>query len=85
MPQLPRATIKARAAALRGAGDAALDRHLAAQVGRTVSGLVERGGMARAEDFTEVAFEGEAAPGSIVSLRVTGVEGRRLVGVAVKR
>ncbi len=85
MPQLPRATIKARAAALRAAGDAALDRHLAAQVGRTVSGLVERGGMARAEDFTEVAFEGEAAPGSIVSLRVTGVEGRRLVGVAVKR
>ena len=80
MPQLPRAVIKGRAAALRAAGDAAMDRHLAAQVGRAVSGLVERGGMARAEDFTEVAFEGEAAPGSVVSLRVTGVEGRRLRG-----
>jgi threonylcarbamoyladenosine tRNA methylthiotransferase MtaB len=84
MPQLPKAVIKARAAALRAAGDAALDRHLAAQVGRTLSGLVERGGMARAEDFTEVAFAGDAAPGGVVDLRVTGVDGRRLVGETIK-
>jgi threonylcarbamoyladenosine tRNA methylthiotransferase MtaB len=84
MPQLPKAVIKARAAALRAAGDAALARHLAAQVGRTLSGLVERGGMARAEDFTEVAFIGDAAPGGVVDLRVTGVNGRRLVGETIK-
>ena len=83
MPQLPRGVIKARAATLRAAGDAALDRHLAAQVGRSVSGLVERGGLARAEDFTEVGFDGEAEPGSIVALRVTGVEGRRLAAELV--
>lgn len=78
MPQLQRAVIKARAARLREAGQAALARHLAAQVGRTVSGLVEKGGIARAEDFTEIAFAGEAPVGGIVALKVTGVDGGRL-------
>jgi len=78
MPQLQRPVIKARAARLREAGQAALQRHLAAQVGRTLSGLVEKGGIARAEDFTEIAFSGEAEVGGIVTLRVTGVEAGRL-------
>ncbi len=78
MPQLQRPVIKARAARLREAGQAALQRHLAAQVGRTLSGLVEKGGIARAEDFTEIAFSGEAEVGGIVMLKVTGVEAGRL-------
>jgi threonylcarbamoyladenosine tRNA methylthiotransferase MtaB len=77
MPQVAKAEVKARAARLRAIGEAALGRHLARQVGRTVSGLVERPGLARAEDFTEVAFEGEARPGEIVALRVTGHDGVR--------
>ena len=32
-------------------------RHLDRQVGRTLAGLVEKPGVARAEDFTEIAFE----------------------------
>ena len=63
---------------LSEAGQAALQRHLAAQVGRTLSGLVEKGGIARAEDFTEIAFSGEAEVGGIVMLKVTGVEAGRL-------
>ncbi len=78
MPQLQRPVIKARAARLREAGQAALQRHLASQVGRTLSGLVEKGGIARAEDFTEIAFSGEAEVGGIVMLKVTGVEAGRL-------
>jgi threonylcarbamoyladenosine tRNA methylthiotransferase MtaB len=78
MPQLARPVIKARAARLRAAGEAALARHLASQIGREVKGLVERGGVARAEDFTEIAFVGEAVVGSIVRLRVTGAEGGKL-------
>ena len=78
MPQLQRPIIKARAARLREAGQAALQRHLAAQIGRTVSGLVEKGGVARAEDFTEIAFAGEAEVGGIVTLKITGVDGGRL-------
>ncbi len=77
MPQLDRRTIKARAERLRAAGDAALGRHLARQVGRTVQALVERPGIARAEDFTEIAFEGDGKPGSIVPLTITGHDGRR--------
>ncbi|WP_297692285.1 tRNA (N(6)-L-threonylcarbamoyladenosine(37)-C(2))-methylthiotransferase MtaB [Phenylobacterium sp.] len=80
MPQLPRAVVKARAARLRGAGEAALARHLARQVGRTVLGLVERPGLARAEDFSEVAFEGPGRPGEILALQVTGHDGRRALG-----
>jgi threonylcarbamoyladenosine tRNA methylthiotransferase MtaB len=38
---------------------------------------VEREGLARAEDFTEVAFEGLAQPGQIVALSVTGHDGRK--------
>jgi threonylcarbamoyladenosine tRNA methylthiotransferase MtaB len=77
MPQLPKTVVKARAARLRAAGDAALARHLDRQVGRTVTALVERPGVARAADFTEIAFEGAGAPGEIVTLAVTDHDGQR--------
>jgi len=77
MPQLPRPVVKDRAARLRAAGDAALARHLERQVGRTVLALVERPGVARADDFTEIAFTGEAAVGGLAALEVTGHDGRR--------
>ena len=79
IPQSPKAVAKARAARLRAAGEAALARHLDAQVGRTLMGLVERPGVARAEDFTEIAFVGEAPTGEIADLRVTGHDGRKLL------
>jgi threonylcarbamoyladenosine tRNA methylthiotransferase MtaB len=77
MPQLPRPVVKARAARLRAAGDAALARHLDRQVGRTVLALVERPGLARAEDFTEIAFTGEATIGGLTALEVTAHDGKR--------
>ena len=78
MPQLQRPIVKDRAARLRAAGDAALTRHLGRQVGRTLAGLVERPGVARAEDFTEIAFGGEALVGGVVGLVVTGHDGKRV-------
>ena len=78
MPQLQRPVIKDRAARLRAAGQAALARHLARQVGRTLWGLVEREGVARAEDFTEIAFTGEAKVGGLAQMRVTGHDGARV-------
>nr|WP_309644635.1 tRNA (N(6)-L-threonylcarbamoyladenosine(37)-C(2))-methylthiotransferase MtaB [Phenylobacterium sp.] len=80
MPQLQRPVIKDRAARLRAAGEAALVRHLERQVGRTVTGLVERDGVARAEDFTEIAFTGEAAVGAIVPMTITGHAGGKALG-----
>jgi len=79
MPQLQRPVIKDRAARLRAAGQAALARHLDRQVGRTLLGLVEREGVARAEDFTEIAFTGEAKVGSLAQMRVTGHDGTRVI------
>jgi threonylcarbamoyladenosine tRNA methylthiotransferase MtaB len=82
MPQLPKAVVKERAARLRAAGDAALIRHLDRQRGRTLAGLVERQGVARAEDFTEIAFVGEAPAGSVIPLEVSGHDGRRALARA---
>jgi threonylcarbamoyladenosine tRNA methylthiotransferase MtaB len=79
MPQVEPEVVKARAARLRAAGDAALARHLDRQAGRTLTGLVERPGAARAADFTEIAFEGEAPVGGLADLLVTGHDGKRLL------
>jgi threonylcarbamoyladenosine tRNA methylthiotransferase MtaB len=81
MPPVHGRTVKARAERLRAKGEEALIRHLQARVGRTVHGLVERAGLARAEDFTEVAFEGLAEPGQVVALKVTGHDGRKAQAV----
>ena len=82
MPQLARSVVKARAERLRAEGTQALARHLERQVGRTVAGLVEQAGRARAEDFTEIAFEGEAPAGGVARFRVDGHDGRRALAQA---
>jgi threonylcarbamoyladenosine tRNA methylthiotransferase MtaB len=67
MPPVAPAIVKARATRLRAAGEASHRRHLDRLIGQPVRALVERPGRARAEDFTEVAFEGEAAPGVVIA------------------
>jgi threonylcarbamoyladenosine tRNA methylthiotransferase MtaB len=80
MPQIARDVVKDRAARLRAAGDAALARHLDRQLGRVGDALVEQPGRARAADFTEIGFEGEATVGALIPLRITGHDGRRAIG-----
>jgi threonylcarbamoyladenosine tRNA methylthiotransferase MtaB len=75
MPPVSGKAVKVRAERLRAAGDLALGRHLQRQVGRVVQGLVERDGVARAEDFTELRFEGEASAGALIPLRIIGATG----------
>jgi threonylcarbamoyladenosine tRNA methylthiotransferase MtaB len=79
MPQVPREIVKERAARLREKGDDALARHLSTQVGRSFDVLMERNGFGRAPDFAEVAIAG-ATSGHIVSARIGGHDGRRLIG-----
>ena len=81
MPPVNGKVVKDRALRLRARGDAALSRHLASKIGSTVQGLVERAGLARAEDFTELRFDGDAEPGAIVPLRITGHDGRQAASV----
>ena len=85
MPPVPKAEVRERAARLRAAGEAALSRHLAAQVGREVRGLVERPGLARAEDFSEIAFTGDVPAGEIATFRIAGQDGRRLLAAPTPR
>ncbi len=75
MPPVKGPLIKERARRLREAGQAGLERHLQRQIGRILSGLVEREGVARAEDFTEIRFTGDAPLGEIVAFTVTGHDG----------
>ena len=81
MPQVDRATVKARAARLRDAGDAALARHLESYTGRNVAALVEKGAQARLPDFTPIHLQsdpGEA--GRPVHARIVGHDGKQLIG-----
>jgi threonylcarbamoyladenosine tRNA methylthiotransferase MtaB len=78
MPAVKGPTIKERAARLRAAGQAALERHLAAEVGQERMILTEGPRLGRTEYFTEVAFDRDMPEGSLMRLRITGQDGTRL-------
>ena len=84
MPPVRRDVVKARAARLRAAGDAAYRRHLASLAGTTQSILVERDGIGRTEGFTLVAI-GQGQPGDILPGMVTGHDGARLLAEPLKQ
>jgi threonylcarbamoyladenosine tRNA methylthiotransferase MtaB len=77
MPQVPRGAIKDRARRLRGAGEAALRRRLASELGATREVLIESSTVGRTEHFLPVAICGEA-PGAVKSFAITGQDGARL-------
>lgn len=78
MPQVAGPAIRERAARLRAAGEAALARHLAAEVGATHRILMERPRMGRTERFTEVAFATDQPEGRIVTAVIAGHDGTQL-------
>ncbi len=84
MPQVPKALRKERAARLRALGERQVARHLACRVGQHDRILIEKPGLGRAEDFSEVSLAEEpAAVGQIVAAELTAarpplLEGRRL-------
>ena len=72
MPQVRGPEIKDRAAQLRAAGDAALGRHLAAQVGVMHRVLLEGPRIGRTAQFAEVHFGTDQPEGQIVDARILG-------------
>lgn len=70
--------IKTRAARLRAAGDAQVQKHLAQQLGKTHHILMENPHMGRTEQFTEVGFETAQTEGQIVRASITGMQGGKL-------
>jgi threonylcarbamoyladenosine tRNA methylthiotransferase MtaB len=80
MPQLPRTLIKERAGRLRARGAHALATRLQSLVGTEHDILVEKSGEGRTPCFATARFDGTWTPGDVVRLRVTGTDGRVLVG-----
>ncbi|WP_076864766.1 tRNA (N(6)-L-threonylcarbamoyladenosine(37)-C(2))-methylthiotransferase MtaB [Bradyrhizobium mercantei] len=78
MPQVAGGAIKERAKRLREAGEAALLRRLATEVGATREVLIESGTQGRTEHFLPVAIDGDT-PGAVRRLTVAGHDGSRLV------
>ena len=81
MPPVKGPVIKERAARLRAAGDLALQRHLAQQIGKSHHVLMESPRMGRTAQFTEVDFASDQREGQIVLAQITGQNGVRLSAI----
>jgi threonylcarbamoyladenosine tRNA methylthiotransferase MtaB len=71
MPQLDRALVKERAAALRGEGERALATRMRALDGTQQALLVEKSGLGRTPCFAQVQFNADAQPGTVLPVRIT--------------
>ena len=78
MPQVKGPLIRDRATQLRAAGEAQLQRHLAAQQGQTHRILTESPRMGRTEQFTEVVFATDQPEGCIVTATIHGADKSQL-------
>jgi threonylcarbamoyladenosine tRNA methylthiotransferase MtaB len=79
MPQVAREVVKERARRLRERGEAALARHLAAEVGTRRMVLTESQGVGRTEGFTLVRFPAPVPAGEIREAAIAGHDGRDLL------
>jgi threonylcarbamoyladenosine tRNA methylthiotransferase MtaB len=77
MPQVSGPVIKERARRLRAAGEAALQKRLASEIGATREVLIESDRQGRTEHFLPVAING-ATPGEVKLLAIAGHDGARL-------
>ena len=78
MPQVSGEKIKERARRLRAAGEAALQKRLASEIGSTRHVLIESATQGRTEHFLPVAIAGDT-PGAVRALKIVGDDGARLM------
>ncbi|MEO0908976.1 MAG: tRNA (N(6)-L-threonylcarbamoyladenosine(37)-C(2))-methylthiotransferase MtaB [Pseudomonadota bacterium] len=83
MPQLERGLVKQRAAKLREKGQQAYQKHLDRVAEGTHAVLVERGGIGRTPQFTTVET-GDLPQGEIVDFKISGHNGKHLMGEAIR-
>ncbi|WP_299758127.1 tRNA (N(6)-L-threonylcarbamoyladenosine(37)-C(2))-methylthiotransferase MtaB [uncultured Boseongicola sp.] len=79
MPQVDGRIIKDRAARLRAAGSVAAQKHLCAQIGKTLKILVETPDVGRTEQFAEVRFAEPRPEGTLTVEHIQGVDHDALV------
>jgi len=82
MPQLPRSTIRDRAARLRKKSEIVLQARLDGMKGSRHTVLAERGGIGRTPCFTTVEI-GNVAYGTFLPVAITGRHGEHLTGTPV--
>jgi threonylcarbamoyladenosine tRNA methylthiotransferase MtaB len=82
MPQVARDVVKDRARRLRQRGEIALRRHLDGEIGAVRRVLTESDDRGRSEHFTPVRFDAAIEPGIIVTARMIGHDGRRLIAAS---
>ena len=78
MPAVNGREIKHRAARLRAAGDAQVQKHLQNQIGQTHAVLMENPRMGRTPQFAEVTFEADHPESQIITTQITGAKGIQL-------
>ncbi len=84
MPQLPKRLRRERAARLRALGERQVARHLERRVGGQDNILIEKPGLGRAEDFSEVTLTDKSlAAGAIVAAELTAARPPLLEGRAL--
>ncbi len=78
MPPVDGTATRERAARLRAAGEAQVQKHLAAQIGRRHAVLMENPYMGRTEQFAEVHVSTPRVEGEIVSLVIENMRDQHL-------
>lgn len=73
MPAVPHVVRKDRAAQLRALGEKQLNKFLHANVGKSLTALVEKNGVARAENFAPIKLSASSTPGTLLTVTTTGI------------
>lgn len=79
--QVPVNIRKDRAKSLRDLGDKQLQKLLKRHMNKTVDIIVEKGQFGRSESFVPVCFEGQAEQGAVATVKLSAIEGDKLLGV----
>ena len=74
---------KERAARLRSLGEKQLSSLLERNVGKTHNAIVEKGGVARTENFLPVKLDKDHQPGELISITASSTDGKMLVASTV--
>ena len=85
MPPVAHETARARAAALRTAGEQQLAGYLQSRIGTSEAVLVEKSGFGRTPHYAPVTIAGPAAPGEIVMASISGATATTLLASAGSR
>lgn len=80
MPPVNGAVIKARAKALRQAGETERIKHLESKIGQTDIALFENDGLGRLPDFTRVKVDNPPKSGSFAQVNITAHDGEFAIG-----